>query len=52
MTKDKFLSKRWNNWLTLGIGLPTLIYAIVVLSTTVFSDFTGFIGMALIGAVY
>ncbi len=52
MANEKFLTKRWNNWLTLGMGLPTLIYAVVVLSTSVLSDFAGFIGMAVIGAVY
>ncbi len=52
MTKEKFLTKRWNNWLTLGMGLPTLIYAVVGLSTPVLSDFAGFIGMAVMGAVY
>jgi hypothetical protein len=52
MTKEKFLTRRVNNWLTLGMGLPTLIYALVVLSTSVLSDFVGFIGMAVLGAVY
>ena len=52
MTKDKFLTKRWNNWLTLGLGLPTLIFAVVVLSTPFLSDFAGFIGIAILGAVY
>ena len=52
MTKEKFLTKSWNNLLTLGLGLPALIYAVVVLSTSAMSDFTGFIGMVLIGATY
>ena len=52
MIKEKFLTKRWNNWLTLALGLPTLIYGIVVLSTSVLSDFWGFIGMVIIGVVY
>ena len=52
MTKEKFLTRRWNNWLLLGMGLPTLVYAVVFLSTSVLSDFAGFIGMAVIGAVY
>ncbi len=52
MTKEEFLTKRWNNWLTLGLGLPTLIYATVGLSSAVLSDFAGFIGMAVFGAVY
>ena len=52
MTKEQFLTVRWNNWFTLVLGLPTLIYAIVVLSTSVLSDFWSFIGMAIMGALY
>ena len=52
MTKGEFLTKRWNNWLTLGMGLPILAYALVVLSTEVLSDFAGFVGMAVLGALY
>ena len=52
MINEKFLTIRWNNWLTLGLGLPILIYAIVVLSTSVLSDFVGFIVMVVMGAVY
>ena len=52
MTKDKYLTVRWNNWLTLIMGLPTLIYAVFVLSTSVLSDFAGFIGIAVMGALY
>jgi len=52
MTKEQFLTVRWNNWLTLALGLPSLIYAIVVLSTSVLSDFWGFIGMVVLGVLY
>ena len=52
MTRDKVLTKRWNNWLTFGFGLPTLIYAVIFLSTSAFSDFSGFIGMFILGALY
>ena len=52
MTKEKFLTKSWNNWLTLVMGLPTLIYVVVVLSTSLLSDFPAFIGIAVIGAIY
>ena len=52
MTREKLLTKRWNNWLTISLGLPTLIYATVFLSTSVISDFSGFIGMFVLGAVY
>jgi hypothetical protein len=52
MIKEEYLTLRWNNILTLGIGLVMLIYVGFVLSTTVFSNVTSFIGLALIGAVY
>jgi hypothetical protein len=52
MTKEKFLTVRWNNLLSLGLGIPGLIYVVVVLSTSVLSDFAGFIGMGIFGAVY
>ncbi len=52
MIKEEFLTLRWNNILTLGIGLITLIYVGFVMSTSVLSDVAAFIGLALIGAVY
>ena len=52
MTKEKFLTVRWNNLLTLGLGIPALIYGVVVLSTSVLSDITGFIGLVAIGVIY
>ena len=52
MIKEQFLTVRWNNWLTLALGLPTLVYAMVVFSTSVLSDFRGFIGIVIIGVLY
>ena len=52
MTKEKFLTVHWNNLLSLGLGLPVLIYVVVVLSTSVFSDRAGFIGLVVIGVLY
>ena len=52
MANEKFLTARWNNWLTLAMGIPTLAYGVFVLSTSVMSDFAGFIGMVILGAVY
>jgi len=34
------------------MGMPTLIFAVIVLSTSALSDFWGFIGMAIMGALY
>ena len=52
MTKEKILTVRVNNWLTLAFGLPTLIYGLVGLSTSELSGFWGFIGLFIIGAIY
>jgi hypothetical protein len=52
MTKEKFLSVRWNNVLALALGLVFVIYAIVVWSTSGLSDSAAFIGLVIIGAVY
>lgn len=50
--KENFLTRSWNNRLTLGLGIPTFVYGYVVLSTSVVSDLAGFIGMIILGAVY
>ncbi len=52
MTKGTFLTARWNNWLTLSMGIPLLVLAIVYLSTDAMSDFSGFVVMVIAGAVY
>ena len=52
MTKEKFLTVRWNNMLALGLGIPALIYVIVALSTPLWLGRPGMIGLALIGALY
>ena len=52
MTREKFLTVRWNNLLTLGLGIPAMIYAIIVLSTPVLPPLAGFIGMVVIGVLY
>jgi hypothetical protein len=52
MTKEKFLTIRWNNLLSLGLGLPALIYVVVALSTSTWSERGGLIGLAVIGVLY
>lgn len=52
MTKEEFFTLRWNNAITLGMGMIMLIYVYFVLSTSVLSDVAAFIGLVLIGAVY
>jgi len=52
MTKGKFLTVRWNNRLSLGLGLPALIYAVFALSTSVVSPFVEFTGLVVIGVLF
>ena len=52
MTKEKFLTVRWNNILTLTLGIPTLIYVLIAFSNSLWSTKGGLIGLALIGVVY
>ncbi|MDH4212049.1 MAG: hypothetical protein OEV79_11440 [candidate division WOR-3 bacterium] len=52
MTKDKFLTVRWNNLLSLILGVPALIYVGIVLSTSVLSDTASFVGLVIIGIFY
>ena len=52
LTRERFLTVRWNNILTLGLGIPTLIYGIVALATSLASDLPGFLGLVVIGVLY
>ena len=52
MTKDRFLTVRWNSVLSLGLGIPALVYIVVALSTSAWSGRGGMIGLAIIGALY
>lgn len=52
MNKDRFLTARWNNILSLALGLPALVYVLIVLTSSVMSDFSSFIVLVVIGVVY
>lgn len=52
MTKEDFLTVRWNNLLSLGVGFPTLIYVVVALSTSIWSGRGGLIGLSIFGALF
>jgi hypothetical protein len=52
MTKEDFLTVRWNNLLALVMGLIPLIYVVAVSSTSVLSARAGFIGLVVIGVLY
>ena len=50
--RDRLLTVQWNNRLSIGLGLPALIYVVVALVTEVFSDRAAFAWLVLIGVVY
>jgi hypothetical protein len=52
MTKEKFLTIPWNNWLTLGLGLPALIYVVTTFSNSLWTEKGGMIGLSIIGVLY
>lgn len=52
MTKEKFLTIRWNNLLTLGLGVPSLIYVVWAFSTEAWSTMGGMIGLSIVGVLY
>jgi len=52
MTRENFLTIRWNNWLSLALGLPALIFVIFALSSSTWSAREELIGLAIIGALY
>ena len=52
MTKDTFLTVRWNNLLSLGLGIPTAIYVVAAFSTGLWAERAGLIGLAVFGAFF
>ena len=46
-----FLTTRWNNIVSIALGIVAAIYVIVVLTSTVLGDVAGFIGLIVIGGV-
>jgi lipid-A-disaccharide synthase-like uncharacterized protein len=52
VTKEKFLTVRWNNWLSLVGGIILLTYVVYAFSTSFWTEMGGLIGLAVIGAFY
>ena len=52
MTKETFLTVRWNNLLSLGVGFPTLIYVVVAFATSLWLGSGGLIGLSIFGALF
>ena len=49
--KEKCLTVRWNNTMSIALGLIAAIYVIVILTSTVLEDVVGFIGFVVIGGI-
>lgn len=47
-----YLSLRWNNLLSLVLGLPALVFVAVMLARGAYTDHDPFIGMVVLGALY
>jgi hypothetical protein len=52
VSKEAFLTVRWNNLLSLGLGIPTSIYVVAALSTGLWMQRGGLIGLAIFGAFF
>ena len=52
MTKEQFLTVRWNNWLTIALGIPSVLYVLYAFSSGLWSTQGGLIGLAVIGVLY
>ncbi len=52
MTRENFLTVRWNNLLSLGLGLIVLAYIVAVSSLSLWADQGGFTGLVVIGACF
>ncbi len=52
MKKENYLTVRWNNILTLVLGVPALIYIIAAFSTSIWSEKGGMIGISIVGVLY
>jgi hypothetical protein len=52
MTRARFLTVRWNNLLSVALGLPTLGYVVLAFSTAIWPLGTGLIGLSFFGALF
>lgn len=52
MTKENLLTIRWNNILSLALGIPALIYVVYAFSNSMWMERDGLFWLAVIGAFY
>lgn len=50
--RDRLLTVRWNNRLSIGLGVPALVYVGFALRRDTLSDGAAFAWLVLIGVVY
>ena len=52
MTKQEFLTVRWNNVLALGLGTVFVLFAVLASSWSALSDGAAFAALYLLGVMY
>ena len=52
MTKEDFLTVRWNNLLSLGLGIPVLLFIILAFAASFWTEMSGMIGLSVAGVLY
>jgi len=52
MLKEKFLTVKWNNILTLGLGIPLLIFVVDAFFGSVWMEKSGLIWLAIFGVLF
>lgn len=52
MSREEFLTVRWNNVLSLILGLPALVYVVYAFSSGLWQERNGLIVLAIIGVLY
>ncbi|MCB9453311.1 MAG: hypothetical protein H6672_17915 [Anaerolineaceae bacterium] len=52
MTRERFLTVRWNNLMAVGLGIPAVIFVVLAFSTSMWTELSGLIGISIVGVVY
>jgi len=52
MTREDFLTVRWNNRLSAVLGVPTLLYLIAAVSMSFWPSLRGLVGLTFFGALF
>jgi len=52
MNKERMLTIRWNNLLTIGLGIPTLAYILYAFSQPLWTTKGGLIILSVLGVLY